>query len=92
MSAPVGPRAEQAVQRLVHLVASKSLAHGQRLRAAHALVVLLQDGDPAAADRVADEVQRHQAPEVEAGQRSGMPARWRRLRAVGDVLDFLNPF
>ncbi|WP_328291344.1 hypothetical protein OG218_01005 [Kineococcus sp. NBC_00420] len=96
MSALVGSRVEKAVQRLVPLVASRSLDRDDRLRAARALVTLLQDGDPVAAHLVAGDVERNRAPATEALQTNGAPARKGRvrrgLRAAGDLLDFLNPF
>lgn len=96
MSAPVGPQAEEAVQRLARLVASGSLARADRLRAAQAVVVVLEGGDPAAALRTAGEVEWHRPPTPVAPRRNAAPARGGRvrrgLRAVGDLLDVLTPW
>jgi hypothetical protein len=86
---------ERAVQRLVPLVASVSLERDERVRAARALSAVLEGGDPAAAHRLAEEVERRRAQAARTAG-GGAPARGGRLRrglrTAGEVLDFLNPF
>lgn len=94
------PELERAVQRLVPLVASASLERAERVRAAKALLAVLEGGDPGTAERIAGELTQRQVPpgprtaptsQDEHPQPRGGRLR-RRMRAVGDLLDFLNPF
>jgi hypothetical protein len=82
------PQLEHAVRRLVPLVASAALERGDRVRAAQALLTVLQGGDPVVAQRLALEV----AERSRVARGSGGGRLRRGARAVGDLLDVLNPF
>ena len=100
MSASGTPGLERAVQRLMPLVASTSLERAERVHAAQALLAVLEGADPGAAARIAGELEQRQAgrgprtgPTSQEDHRQPRGGRLRRrMRAVGDLLDFLNPF